>query len=675
MRDRTDARITHLALLLLLLLFGATPASLVAQEAVELDQQFRDVIALRSASGARISPDGTQVVYTVGSTEWEENRFDTEIWLVSEGREPRQLTRTADGSSSSPAWHPDGSWIAFTTGRSGSSQVWGIHPDGGEAWQVTEHEGGVGSFEFSPDGALIAFTAADPEGGETKARREAYGGWVIEDAEFRMQHLWVQEARPEAEARRLTEGDFTVGSFDWAPDGSAIAFDHRPTPQVGSFPLADISVVDVADGGVTPLVTDAGPDSGPLYSPDGSRLLYSTPADNNSWYGNGELAVIPATGGERRVLTAAFDEDPSAVAWTPRGIFFAASQRTLRHLFLLDPDSGEIRLALDRPENLGAVDVTADGSAIAASGYDRTTLSEIWWVAHEGAAPLRLTDLTAQVADWSLGSREVISWNSQDGTEIEGVLYTPEDYDPSRRYPLLVIIHGGPTGTSRPQLVSSYVYPVTQWLQKGAVVLQPNYRGSAGYGEAFRSLNVRNLGVGDMWDVMSGVDHLVERGIADPDRLAAMGWSQGGYISAFLTTNTDRFQAISVGAGISNWMTYYVNTDIHDFTRQYLQATPWEDPEIYARTSPMTNITQASTPTLIQHGEFDARVPTPNGYELYQGLQDVGVATELVIYEDFGHGITRPKERLAATWHNWIWFARYLWGEEWEIPVETPDVE
>ncbi|MYE15099.1 MAG: S9 family peptidase, partial [Gemmatimonadetes bacterium] len=169
--------------------------------------------------------------------------------------------------------------------------------------------------------------------------------------------------------------------------------------------------------------------------------------------------------------------------------------------------------------------------------------------------------------------------------------------------------------------------------------------------------------------VLSGVEALVDRGIADPDRVSAMGWSQGGYISAFLTTSSDRFRAVSVGAGISNWMTYYVNTDIHSFAREYLEATPWDDPDIYAETSPMTHIKQAGTPTLIQHGEFDARVPTPNAYELYQGLQDVGVETRLIIYKGFGHGITKPRERLAAMWHNWEWFARHIWGESVEMPI------
>nr|WP_290928674.1 prolyl oligopeptidase family serine peptidase [Haliscomenobacter sp.] len=229
------------------------------------------------------------------------------------------------------------------------------------------------------------------------------------------------------------------------------------------------------------------------------------------------------------------------------------------------------------------------------------------------------------------------------------------------------MIHGGPTGIDLPQPVPGSVYPVLQWLEKGALVLRVNYRGSAGYGEKFRSLNVRNLGVGDMWDVMSGVDFLIARGSVDPDRMGCMGWSQGGYISAFLTTNTDRFKAISVGAGISNWMTYYVSTDIHPFTRQYLQATPWGDPEIYRKTSPMTNIKNAKTPTLIQHGEFDRRVPIPNAYELLQGLQDNQVPAKLVVYKGFGHGINKPKERLAALWHNWQWFNKYIWGEEVEM--------
>ena len=204
-------------------------------------------------------------------------------------------------------------------------------------------------------------------------------------------------------------------------------------------------------------------------------------------------------------------------------------------------------------------------------------------------------------------------------------------------------------------------------------MLRVNYRGSAGYGEKFRALNVRNLGVGDMWDVMSGIDYLNKKGLIDTSRMGCMGWSQGGYISAFLTTHTTAFKAISVGAGISDWATYYVSTDITPFTREYLKATPWEDKAIYEKTSPITTINQAQTPTLIQHGELDHRVPIPDAYELYRGLQDRHIPSRLIVYKGFGHGITKPKERLAAIWHNWQWFAKYIWNEDVTIPWLAED--
>jgi dipeptidyl aminopeptidase/acylaminoacyl peptidase len=234
---------------------------------------------------------------------------------------------------------------------------------------------------------------------------------------------------------------------------------------------------------------------------------------------------------------------------------------------------------------------------------------------------------------------------------------------------LLVVIHGGPTGVDTATQSADRYYPVEQFAAKGALILKPNYRGSAGYGEKFRSLNVRNLGVGAYEDVISGVDALIARGLVDKDRVGAMGWSQGGYISAFITTYSDRFKAVSVGAGISDWVTYYVNTDIHPFTRQYLKATPWEDPEIYKKTSPITYISRAKTPTLIQHGDQDKRVPPPNAFELYQALKDRGVPAKLILYKGFGHPINKPKQQRAVMEHNYEWFSKYIWGEE--IPAAS----
>jgi dipeptidyl aminopeptidase/acylaminoacyl peptidase len=675
----TAAALPGLTVALLALAFDAAGSGAQAPS-------FRDVVSLRSVGSPAMSPDGRAVAYTVRTTEWEENGYDTEIWLWREGAgEAVQVTRTAGGSSTAPAWSPDGRWLAFLADRGKGTQVHALPLAGGEAVAVTGVEGGLSRFAWSQDGQRLAIARTEPESKASKAREAAYGRWSVEDQEYRMTHIWVVDFDPRAatppEPRRVTgEPDpeaFTVGSFEWSPDGTEIAFDHRPDPLINSSVHTDLSVVAVATGVVRPLVARPGAQGGPRWSPDGRWILFSAshPDTTSHYFLNNELARVSAAGGEPEVLTSSFDEDVSAAAWLPQGIVFTAWQGVRRRPFLLDPDTRRIRELPASPAAVWGLSFSTDGRRVAMGAEDPTSLTEIYRADTRTWRVERLTDMTSQVAGWSTGTSEVVTWTSKDGTEIEGVLRKPADYDPSRRYPLLVTIHGGPTAVSRPSLLSGYVYPHLQWLNRGALTLEPNYRGSAGYGEDFRRLNVRNLGVGDAWDVLSGVDALVERGIVHPDSLGAMGWSQGGYISAFLTTTSDRFRAISVGAGISDWMTYYVNTDIHPFTRQYLRATPWDDPEIYATTSPMTYITQATTPTLIQHGELDRRVPIPNAYQLYQGLQDMGVPVELVVFQGFGHGINKPKEQLGALWQNWQWFARWIWGEEVELPLEMEDAE
>jgi dipeptidyl aminopeptidase/acylaminoacyl peptidase len=660
-----------------MILVGTSYASAQTTELNVPGPSFMDVLSLEYLGGYDLSPRGDAVAYEVRSANWEENRYDREIWLWRQGRDAIRLTRSPNGTSRSPRWSPDGTWIAFLSNRDDDQQIHLIRADGGEALSLTDHDEGVNSFRWSPDGKRIAFTASDPTDSLEKKLEEEYGAWAVEDDDRGRTHLWVVDVVGDSasEPERLTEGsDLTVTGFEWSPDGSRIGFGHKPDGAITS--RGDISVLEVESGTITAVVTGPGNEGGFEWSPDGEWLAYSSAgADTtSSYYLNSRLWKIPATGrGEPILLAPELDENLWSFWWTESGIFAVAWQRTERRIFRVDPETGEHTEFAATPPQIWGLDFSADERVMLVNASSATTLPELYLTDASSYAPVKITDFSGQLTGWEIGSSEVITWESEDGTEIEGVLHKPADFDPSLKYPLLVVIHGGPTGTDYPMPVLGYVYPVTQWLARGALVLRPNYRGSAGYGEAFRSLNVRNLGVGDAWDVMSGVDHLVAQGIVDEDRMGAMGWSQGGYISAFLTTTTDRFAAISVGAGISNWMTYYVNTDIHPFTRQYLKGTPWDDPEVYAKTSPMTHILDASTPTLIQHGENDRRVPIPNAYELYQGLRDVGVETKLIVYEDFGHGISRPKERLAGVWHNWQWFGKYIWDEEVELPLPEPE--
>jgi len=469
----------------------------------------------------------------------------------------------------------------------------------------------------------------------------------------------------------LTEGNFTVTSFVVSPDGTKVAIGHQPDPLINSFLKADISIVDLSTKNVTALVANASSDAVEDWSPDSKELLYTSNVSDttSNFYTNSKLFAINVASGATRSLATTLDEDLGGFVWTSTGIYTSVWNKTKRPIYRIDPKTGTHALFLTNPDQIFGLSFSKAGDKLAFTGRNGDQLNEIFVTPVAAPKPQRITNLTEQTAQWKVAQSEVVSWKSNDGATIEGILHKPKNYDPTKKYPLLVVIHGGPTGIDTPTPVPGYVYPILQWLDKGCLVLRPNYRGSAGYGEAFRSLNVKNLGVGDAWDVLSGVDYLDSKGMIDRSKMGCMGWSQGGYISAFLTTNSDAFRAISVGAGISNWMTYYVNTDIHPFTRQYLKATPWSNEEIYRRTSPMTNINNAKTPTLIQHGEFDRRVPIANAYELLQGLRDKNVPSELMIYKGFGHGINKPKERLAATWHNWQWFGKYVWGEEIKIPV------
>lgn len=658
------------ATLWFLLIASATGAAQTSSPSID------DLLNLKRVAAPAISPDGRLVAYTVRETNWDENAYETEIW-VGDGTRARQITQ-ARKSSQQPAWSPDSRWLAFLSDRDGKRQLYRIAIEGGEAEKLTSGDEDLTNFAWSPDGTRIAFTMTDPIAESVKERDKRFGEIRIEDEDRRMAHLHVLDLTTR-QTRKLTKGDFVVGAFDWSPNGARIAFDHRASSDPADSVTADISIVDAVSGAIEVLVGQNGPDSNPRWSPDGTRIAFvSAMAKPFPFYENSSIAVVRPGSATIQNLTAAFDEEPALVAWRKNGIYFSASQRTWAYLYRLDPTfaeaaagtpgSKEVVRHAARDEWIGSgFSINADGSRVAFIAAGPTEFADVYLgpLAPSLASATRVSNTAEQIAAWPKHTRELVRWKSQDGAEIEGVLHKPVDFQKGRRYPLLVVIHGGPTGVSRPVPYTNNVgyYPIDLWLSRGALVLEPNYRGSAGYGEKFRSLNVRNLGIGDAWDVLSGIDRLAADGLIDPNRVGAMGWSQGGYISAFLTTkHSERFRAVSVGAGISNWMTYYVNTDIHPFTRQYLKATPWDDPKIYADTSPMTYIKNAKAPTLIQHGDQDQRVPPPNAFELYQGLRDQNVPVQLVLFKGFGHPLNKPKANRGAMQQNFDWFNKYVWA-------------
>jgi dipeptidyl aminopeptidase/acylaminoacyl peptidase len=364
-------------------------------------------------------------------------------------------------------------------------------------------------------------------------------------------------------------------------------------------------------------------------------------------------------------VTRDFDENPALLAWRPDGLYFSALQKTESRLFRIQPDGAR----LDTPGQTGWVSsgfsIAKGAQKVAFIGETFGTFAEVYTSPLSKFAPEKRTRFDDQLNGFKLSRREVIRWKSKDGLDLDGILVKPSDFDPAKKYPLLFVIHGGPQGVDAQLKLSRRdvrYYPIERLAARGALVLMVNYRGSAGYGEKFRTLNVRNLGVHDEWDFDSAIDHLVKLGWVDPERIGAMGWSQGGFLSAFLATHSRRFKAVSVGAGISDWATQYGIADMYWYEGQYHgSTTPWDDPEVFKKTAPISYVKGAKTPALIQHGDKDPVAVPANSFELYRALKDNNVPVRFVLYKGFGHSINKPKGNLAVMTHNDEWFVRWIW--------------
>ncbi|MHC4946017.1 MAG: alpha/beta hydrolase family protein, partial [Planctomycetota bacterium] len=500
-----------------------------------------ELISVETIGSVRISPDGKWVVYSVKAANFEEDKFVTRFRLidVASGRSFRLVS--FNESAFNPKWSSDSKWLGFTSSREGGkNQIFAISPCGGEAIRLTDHETGVSSFEWSPDGTRIAFIARDAKPERLKARDQYMGPFTLVKKEYIHNHLWTIDvadslAKPSAGRQRTRGNDFHVKTFSWSPDGARIAFSATIDPDIASNHTSDIYILDLSTDEVKKIVENPGPDFAPHWSPDGNRLLYNSHFKEERYFGHiYDLALISVDGGDPIKLTESFDEKPMFVAWNDDGIYFLARQRTASHLFRIDPTTVSIERVSEPDDLMGRwFTFTSGGRTMAFCAGSPTSLVEVFVTDVDDFNPRKLTDMTRQTDELVLGTREVISWKSDDGTRIEGVLIKPESFNPSKKYPLLCILHGGPTGIDRPFLLeeNTLYYPADIWAARGALVLGVNYRGSTGYGQQFQLLNRRDLGLGAASDVISGVDHLVKKGWVDETKVGCMGWSHGGFIS------------------------------------------------------------------------------------------------------------------------------------------------
>ena len=617
------------------------------------------------------SPDGSQVVFQVGSAviEPETSEWRTQIHLSSaDGSGSRQLTQ-GEHSATGASWSPNGRWVAFVSSRSGSRNVWRIPVDGGEAIQVTDVEGSVGTVRWAPDGQSLAFTMADPPSEEDKRRERELDDARVVGADPKMTRLYVVRLDAQGEdraGRRLTEGAYSVGSdFDWSPDGRTIAFTRAPTPGANDgYTLGDLAVVDVETGQVTDLATSGAREFSPRFSRSGGWIAFRKSDDPVTWAFRSRVYLIRPDGTEERTLHATFDEQPNIVGWSAddRAVYVSETHGTVSRLSALPVDGGAPVDLTPADRMLGGPSLNLTGSHVGFVSQATDVPPEAFVTPSGSFEPTQVSRVQPPSLP-PLGRSEVVRWTSADGMEIEGILTLPVGYQGDRRVPLLVVVHGGPTGVFTQSFIGSRgAYPIAAFTSRGYAVLRPNPRGSSGYGQAFRYANYGDWGGGDYRDIMTGVDAMIERGVADGERLGVMGWSYGGYMTSWILSQTDRFKAASVGAGIPNLMSFTGTADVPGFVPDYFGGEFWEVPEAWQEHSALFNIGGATTPTLIQHGEEDARVPVSQAYELRNALERQGVDVTMVVYPRQPHGIQEPKLQLDAMRRNLNWFDRWVMG-------------
>ena len=653
----------------LLLLVSASTAQTGAPAAWTPELQIK----VRAIATPRVSPDGRRVVYTVSDavTTPDRSEYVSQIWMATtDGKENVQLT-FADKSSTNPKWSPDGNWLAFTsTRKENRNNLYLLRVSGGEAEPLTDLKGSVADFDWSPDGRAIAYTTADPKTEEEEKNDKAKNDFRWVDENLKMARLYLlpvqKDSMGKREPRKLTSESYNVGGFDWSPDGRSIAFSHTKSPRANEWTTADVSVVEVASGRATVFANTPAAESNPHFSPDGKSIALVISDNPPRWAQSGTVQIFPAAGGQPKALSASYDGQPNVAGWSPDGrrLYFSEAKGTGTQIYAFDVAANRIDEIKTTPAVYTAIDLNRTGTAFAFVRQTPESPPEAFVAAASDFAPAQVSRANAEIKLPPLGKTEVIRWKSADGKEVEGLLTYPAGYRAGRRVPLILNIHGGPAGVFQQTFLGGRgVYPLARFAARGYAILRPNPRGSSGYGTEFRRANLKDWGFGDYQDLMTGVDKVIEMGVADPERLGVMGWSYGGFMTSWIVTQTKRFKAASAGAPVTNLMSFNGTADIPSFIPDYFGGQSWEAAEVYRKHSPMFNVRGVTTPTMIQHGDADIRVPISQGYEFYHALKAQGVPVRMLVLPRQPHGPTEPRMQLAAMQANLEWFDKYLSAE------------
>ena len=629
-------------------------------------------LKMKNISAVIPSSDGNKVLYTVREAIMTDDRSEyvNQVWVCNaDGSNHVQLTKN-DKNSSNPKWSPDGKWIAFTSSRDGKNNLYLMSTMGGEAEKITDVKSGVGAYDWSRDGKMIAFVMTDVASDKEEKNKKSKNDWYFVDEEVKQNRLFVlwlneKDTSGKKKQKQLVKENYNINAFDWSADGKRIAYSHGKTPEVNDNVYSDISLVTIESGDIKKIAFTGAGESNPLFSPDGKMIAYYCSADPVDWAGARHAKVYSIADGKSWRLKGTPDENGGIVGWTADGknIIWSEANRTLNGVYVLSVDGKSIaEWNKDSKDLIGGVTLNNAGSYIGFTLQNSSQLPEAYISRVDNFSPVKITSINADQASKPLPKTEVVKWKGADGTEIEGLLTYPINYKPGTKVPFILNVHGGPAGVFQQSCVAgnSGAYPIAAFAEMGYAILRPNPRGSSGYGTEFRMANRADWGGKDFLDLMAGVDHVIKMGVADESKMGVMGWSYGGFMSSWIVGHTDRFKAASIGAPVVDLSHQNLTDDIEGFLPSYFKTDPWNDWSLYDKHSPLRFVQNVKTPVMLQHCEGDQRVPISNAIMFYNALRRRSVPVRMLAMPRQGHGPVEPTMVLKTMQTNVEWFEKQI---------------